>query len=244
MVATPLQPAYLLHSRPYRENSAILEFFTPDQGRIAMVARGVRGKKSALQPLLQLYRPLLISWRGRGPLYSLQDVEPDGPMLHLSGVCLICGFYINELLVRLLHHEEAHPALYATYQLVLQQMAQNCESNDLEWLLRQFELRLLTELGYGLNLQSEVEHGEPLQAEQRYCFVLEKGALPWREGYSVGVPLHGATLLGLAQGELNGRRSRNEAKRLMRALLSSLLGHKPLHSRELLQQAIQAPLND
>lgn len=244
MAATILQQAYLLHRRPYRESSVILELFTPDHGRIAMVARGARGKKSALQPLLQLYRPLLISWHGRGPLYSLRDVEPGGAMLQLSGICLICGFYINELLVKLLHHEEAHPALYATYQLVLQQLADNCAGDDLEWLLRQFELRLLTELGYGLNLQHDAESGAPLQAEQRYHYVLEKGALPWCEGVSAGVPVHGATLMDLALGELNGSRSRAEAKRLMRVLLSSLLGNKPLHSRELLQNMMQALSGD
>ncbi|VAW86051.1 DNA recombination and repair protein RecO [hydrothermal vent metagenome] len=235
MPRTRLQPAYLLHHRPYRETSSILELFTAEYGRVAVVAKGVRRKKSRLQPLLQLYRPLLLSWRGRGPLYSLDQVEENGAMHSLAGISMMSGFYINELLVRLLHHEEAYPALYATYELLLQQLSQGDLGAELEWLLRQFELRLLHDLGYALNLECEVETGEVLRAEQRYHYLPEQGAVYW-QGSGVGVPLHGATLLGLASGELSEPRSRREAKRLMRSMLASLLGDKPLNSRELIRQ--------
>lgn len=236
MHRTRLQPAYLLHRRPYRETSAILEFFTPEYGRVAMIAKGVRRKKSSLQPLLQLYRPLLLSWRGRGPLYSLDQVEPNGVMLQISGISMMSGFYVNELLVRLLHHEEAHPAVFATYELLLQQLSEGSDGVGLEWLLRQFELRLLDDLGYGLNLEYEVESGEPLLPEQHYLYIPDQGAYYWRGISDAGVPLHGDALLGLASGKLNGLRSRREAKRLMRAVLNSLLGEKPLNSRELIRQ--------
>ncbi len=237
MPRTRLQPAYLLHHRPYRETSSILELFTAEHGRVAMVAKGVRRKKSRLQPLLQLYRPLLLSWRGRGPLYSLDQVEENGAMHTLAGISMMSGFYINELLVRLLHHEEAYPALYATYELLLQQLSQGGGNigAELEWLLRQFELRLLHDLGYALNLECEVETGEVLQPEQRYHYLPEQGAFYW-QGRGAGVPLHGATLLGLANGNLSEQRSRREAKQLMRAILASLLGDKPLNSRELIRQ--------
>ncbi len=148
---------------------------------------------------------------------------------------MMSGFYINELLVRLLHHEEAYPALYATYELLLQQLSQGDLGAELEWLLRQFELRLLHDLGYALNLECEVETGEVLQPEQRYHYLPEQGAFYW-QGSGVGVPLHGATLLGLASGELSEPRSRREAKQLMRSMLASLLGEKPLNSRELIRQ--------
>ncbi len=233
-----LQPAYLLHSRPYRESSSILELFTPEQGRVAMVARNVRRKKSPLQPLLQLYRPLLISWRGRGPLYTLQQAEPDGAMWRLGGMHMVSGFYINELLVRLLPHEEPFPALYATYELLLQHLSQGDDKATLEWLLRQFELRLLRELGYGLHLGCEIEHGEVIEPQRRYCYVLEQGPVLWRNESMQGVMLHGETLLELARGELNSDQSRREAKRLMRALLGVMLGSKPLHSRELMRQML------
>ncbi len=214
----------------------ILEVFTAEHGRVAMVARGVRGKKNALQPLLQPFRPLLISWRGRGSLYSMQQVEADGRLPALRGANLMSGFYINELLMRLLHYEESYPALYATYELLLQQLA--AADVDLEWLLRQFELRLLSDMGYALNLEYEGDSGASLQAEQRYHYIFERGAISWHGGDVLGVPIHGATLLGLAQGELSDLRSRREAKRLMRTQLKYLLGEKPLHSRELMQQML------
>ena len=236
MHSATLQPAYLLHSRPYRESSLIVELYTQDLGRVAMVARGVRGKRSPLQPLLQPFRPLLVSWRGRGPLYSLQHAEPDGVMMSLAGTCLISGFYANELLVRLLHHEEPYPALYATYQLLLQQLGEGCAGVELQWLLRQFELRLLNELGYGLNLEYEAEQGVAIQPEQRYHYIPEQGAISWRGTDFPGVPVYGATLLGLACGEINTAQARAESKRLVRAILATLLGDKPLHSRELLRQ--------
>lgn len=203
-----------------------------------MVARRVRGKRSSLQSMLQPFRPLLVSWRGRGPLYSLQQVEPNGAMLQLTGINLISGFYANELLVRLLHHEENYPALYATYQLLLQQLADRCEGNELQWLLRQFELRLLNELGYGLNLQYEAEQGQEILPQQRYHYLPDQGALSWRGEDFPGVVVHGATLLGLAKGEIEGAQARGESKRLIRAILTGLLGGKPLHSRELLRQMI------
>lgn len=231
-----LQPAYLLHRRPYRETSAILEFFTPEHGRIALIAKGVRRKRSPLTPLLQLYRPLLLSWRGRGPLYSLDQVEENGRMYLLSGLSMMSGFYINELLVRLLQHEEAYPALYALYELLLQQLSEDGKGAELEWLLRQFELRLLNDLGYALNLETEVESGAALQPEQRYHYQPMQGAYHWQEGKQGGLPLHGGTLLDLASGDLSKQRSRREAKQLMRTLLAALLGDKPLNSRELIRK--------
>ncbi|MCF6230536.1 MAG: DNA repair protein RecO [Gammaproteobacteria bacterium] len=231
-----LQPAYLLHRRPYRETSAILELFTPEHGRIALVAKGVRRKKSPLTPLFQLYRPLLLSWRGRGPLYSLDQVEENGSMHLLSGLSMMSGFYINELLVRLLQHEEAYPALYALYELLLKQLSQDEKGAELEWLLRQFELRLLNDLGYALNLETEVASGEALQPEQRYHYQPMRGAYHWRDGEQSGLPLHGGTLLDLASGDLSQQRSRREAKKLMRTMLAVLLGDKPLNSRELIQK--------
>ena len=216
------QPAFLLHLRPYRETSAILELFTRDYGRIAAVARGVRGPRSQLKSLLQPFSPLLLSWQGKSDLMTLVSAEANGIPFHLRGDCLLSGFYLNELMIRLLQKQDSHPELYTVYHETLVELQAQTQP---EKTLRYFEKKLLEALGYGLQQQIEAEHF--------YRYVPEEGLVMW-EGELVGADIFsGKSLLALLEDALSDETSLQDAKRLMRLIISQLLGGKPLASRKL-----------
>jgi len=254
-----LQPGFVLHQRAYRDTSLIVDLFTASHGRISVVARGVRKKKSRLAPLLQPFQPLLVSWVSRGELGTLTAAESNGVPIMLNRRLLISGFYLNELIVRLLHRYDPHAELYQVYLEVLQQLASLQQMKlqtpvDEQVVLRQFEKQLLHELGYGLVLDHDVESGEPLHDERLYHYYLDQGPVmlnpivlnkdheAWsavrnslQRGQGV-IKIHGASLLDLAHGNFRDRTSLRESKRLMRAALAVHLGSKPLHSRGLLSR--------
>ncbi len=240
-----LQPAYVLHHRPYRDSSLLLEIFTPDHGRVGLVARGARSPKSRLYGVLQPFQPLLISWVGRGELATLSGAEANGPPQRLQGKSVISGFYINELLLRLLHRHDPHAALFDGYARTLPLLAQAVAPGvlppatlSLPWLaeqraLRIFEKHLLKEIGYALVLGHEVENGAPIEPDQRYTYRLEQGPVRL-DGAGHGIALHGASLLSLMNEQLSDEQSLREVKSLMRAALALYLGDKSLQSRALL----------
>ncbi len=229
-----LQPGFILHRRPYRDSSLLVEAFTRDFGRIGLVARGAQRPRSTLQGMLQPFQPLLFSWAGRGELWTLQGAEPGGRPRPLFGDALLSGFYLNELLLRLLHRHDAHPELYAAYGRCVGEL----QLSHREWSIRLFERELLDALGYGLLLTEDAATGEPLRPEQRYCYHLENG--PVAAGAdSDGLHVTGRTLLALHQGQLPDGAALAESKRLMRAALRLYLGDRPLASRELFRQHVQ-----
>jgi len=232
---TTLQPAYLLHRRPYRETSLLIEAFTASAGRIALIAKGARGGRKGLAAILQPFQPLLLSWTLRGEVGTLTAVEPRELRVALNGTALFNGFYLNELLMRLLARHDPHPALFDSYEKTLHLFSG--PSPD-EWFLRLFERDLLDSLGYGLLLEQSVD-GQPIQPHINYCYHLEHG--PAAAGANERcLQVSGATLLALATGEVPGEQTRREAKRLMRAALGLYLGNKPLQSRELFSQGLVA----
>ena len=232
------QPGYILHSRPYRDTSSLLEVFTREHGRIGMVARGARGPKSKLRSVLQPFQPVLLSWLARGDLGTLIDAEPHGMIQALTGRALLSGYYLNELLQRLTHRHDPHPAIYDAYQ---EAMAGLSNISQTERVLRLFEKRLLRELGYGLVLDHDVESGAPLDAAALYNYHLERGPVFAGHAALHGLALHGGSLLSLGNDDLGDERSLRESKRLMRAVLALYLGDKPLKSRELFRQMGAAP---
>lgn len=227
-----LQPAYILHSRAYRETSAILEVFTPEHGRRALVARGVRGGKSRAAALLQPFRELLISWQGSGALATLCDHEARGAAHLFSGQAFISAFYLNELLLRLVPGHDPHPRLYALYHDTLACLP---PPPGIELVLRRFERCLLEELGYGLMLDREADTGSTLADELLYHYHVDVGPVAQARGAGTGIPVHGATLKALAADRLDDPRAMQEAKLLMRGVLAHHLGPRPLHSREMLK---------
>ncbi len=227
-----LQPAFILHHRSYRETSLLLDVFTKDYGRIALIARGVRKNRSRTRPLLQPFHPLLISWQGKTELMTLQIVEPQGVPITLQGECLLSGFYLNELLMRLLQKQDPHPQLYTIYQETLLELQQ---SHLQQKYLRLFEKKLLTELGYGLQLQYSIPDGNPFLADRLYRFYPEQGfeRCESHQNISQSTFFLGKHLIALAREELNDEESLREIKRLMRIALGYLLGPEPLQSRRL-----------
>lgn len=231
-----LQYGFILHSRPYRDTSSLLEVFTRDAGRLGLVARGVRGSRSRSSARLEAFIPLLFSWSGRGELHTLTGVEAAGSGPALPGSRIISGFYMNELIMRLLHREDPHPELFACYEQSLYDL-QN-EAFSQEAVLRRYERELLEELGYGLQLVHDAHSGEALQAGEQYCYYPEQGPIKQSDAQPVDYPLvSGQTLLAIRDNNYTEPDVLREAKRLMRFLLGRHLDNRPLKSRELYWQS-------
>ncbi|HEX4871235.1 MAG TPA: DNA repair protein RecO [Nevskiaceae bacterium] len=219
-----LQPAWILSSRPYRETSLLLEWFSPGQGRVGGVARSARGPRSRSRGLLQILQPLLLSWSEAGELATLQAAEAASPPLPLQGEALFCAWYLNELLLRLLPRQDPHPRLFEAYGEALAALG----AGPLEPPLRRFELDLLDELGYGLDwpdgeaeawLHREDGGWQPTAAET-------PGALP------------AAALAWLASGagETATPGELRAARDFLRGRLAPLLGGRELESARLLRE--------
>ncbi|NIP74413.1 MAG: DNA repair protein RecO [Gammaproteobacteria bacterium] len=209
----------------------LAEAFTPEFGRVGLVARGVRGKRSRARGAIQPFRSLLLSWSGGGELYTLTGTEEVATFALRAGKALASGFYLNELLLRLTQRNDNQARLFASYSEVLHRL----EAGEApEPVLRVFEKRLLEELGYGLLLERTAGEGEPIAADRLYRYLVEDGPLPDMGAGGAGVAVHGASLLALAREELLDPRVLEETKRLMRSILAHYLGPRPLKSRELL----------
>lgn len=227
------QPGFVLHARDYSETSLLLEVFSVRYGRLGLLAKGARRPSSRVRGLLKPFQPLLLSWSGRGELPVLTGAEPDGESPALSGAALYCGFYLNELLVRLLHRHDPHDALYAAYRNTLMALGAAAQS---EAVLRLFEKHLLGEIGYGLVLDHDIADKTPIDAQAWYDYVPERGPVRLTHpelARAQGVVVRGASLIALAQDSLIEPEALREVKRLMRAVLALYLGDKPLHSRKL-----------
>ena len=229
------QLAYILHKRPFRDSSQILELFTRDHGRLAVLSRGSRSPKSRINGLLQLYRPLLVSWRGRGELPVLGAV--DAAEIHpprLFGRALMSAMYVNELLMHLLHRHDVHQQVFQLYHDCLYQL----QSGEIEPVLRLFEKDLLAELGFALNLTHDADSGEALAPDQHYAFFVEHGPVRTsRAQASASQPvLTGGSLLAYAANDLRSAENLRQIKRLSRYVLNHHLGHRKLRSRELFRR--------
>jgi DNA repair protein RecO (recombination protein O) len=228
------QPAFVLHTYPYRETSVIVEAITAEYGRIAMVARGARRPRSELRGLLQAFQPLILSWSGQAELKTLLRAEWRGGLPRIGGSALVCGFYLNELLLKLLPREDPHPRLYASYEAALADLAGGSEEAPV---LRRFEVLLLAELGYALPLAREADTGGPIDPAARYHYAFDRGAQRTPAGPASRGPLvRGATLLALADGRYPDAETAAEAKRLMREVLDHYLEQRGVESRRVVQE--------
>ena len=223
-----LNPAYVLHSRAYRETSQILEVFTADHGRVGLIARGARRPKSLLRGLLNPFQPLRLSWSGKGELATLREADLGGVAANLVGDRLMAGFYVNELLMKLLGRNDPHPELFAHYISLIAAIGRD---ELLEPLLRRFELQLLHELGYALNLENDVVTHKPLQPDEHYEFRVEDGPVPAAAANSEGLVFPGASLLAIGRMEFDNENYLRDAKRLLRTVLNYHLGGRGLQTR-------------
>jgi DNA repair protein RecO (recombination protein O) len=230
------QVAYILHKRAFRDTSQILDVFTRNHGRLSLMSRGSRGVKSKTGGLLQAFRPLLISWQGRGEMPFLNNVEiADIKAPSLSGKTLLSATYINELLVYLLHKNDVHDDIFDQYHECLYALQ---GASNIEIVLRLFEKKLLQQLGFGLNLVNDADTGQPVEASRHYAYFFEHGPVSCDENrHSRANPVvSGESLIAYEQNQLEAGRQCAEIKALMRYVLSTHLGHKKLKSRELFRK--------
>jgi DNA repair protein RecO (recombination protein O) len=230
------EPAYVLHSYPFKETSLVVEVFSRNAGRVGLVARGARRPRSSLRGLLMAFQPLSLSWAGKAELRTLHRAEWLGGHAQLSGLSLMCGFYLNELLLKLLAREDPHEGLYRAYEEALQGFR---SGEPQTWALRRFEKNLLRELGYGIMLECD-EAGDPIEPGAIYTYLLERGPakLP-ADAPGAPVELVGKTLLDMAVDDYRDPRTSQQSRALMRFILNHYLGGQALHTRQLLRDMQQ-----
>lgn len=228
-----LQPAYVLHHRPYRDTSLILELFTRDYGRLTVFARGIRGRaKGSMASMLQPFQRVLVSYSGRGEAGHLSGAEYDGPVDAMPAARALSGFYLNELLMRLFERHDAHADVFALYDTTVTRLKDpRCDESGL---LRVFEKRLLELIGYGLMLDREAHSGVAVRADCAYRYVPEQGVTRI-DGVAEGqLIFSGASLLALSAETLTDPAHRADARRLLRAALDRYLSGRALRSRDVL----------
>lgn len=221
------EPAFILHTRPWRETSLIIDVLSRHHGRLALVGRGARRPLSSLKAKLLAFQPLSLSWFGKGGLRTLHAAEWQGGDLRLMGQALMCGFYMNELLLKLLPLDDPHELLYDQYQSTLEELTR---AGDPGPVLRRFELDLLSALGYAQTLTHLADGGE-VRSGGRYGYVHDLGVVELGAGET---GYAGKTLLDMAAGDFTDPRTQSEGKQLMRALINHYLNDKPLLTRQLL----------
>lgn len=217
----PLSPAYVLQARPYGDTSLLLELFTQQRGRVGAIARGARGPRSRLRGLLQPFVPLQVGLQGRGELQTLTLAEADGTPAPLAGERVFYGWYVNELMLKLLARDDPHPALFPVYAHVLLRLP-DAAADDA---LRHFERHLLDEIGFGLAAPDD------LRGAQRYRWSAEVGLQPDGRG-----PVSGDTLQRLLNDRPLPHAAGREARQLLRAVLDAALGGRPLQTPLLLRR--------
>lgn len=230
------QPSYVLHTYPWKETSLVVDLFTRGHGRVAAVAKGARRPASNLRGVLMAFQPVRATWSGKSELRLLHGVEWQGGVPQLSGVALLCGLYLNELLVKALAREDPHENLFDGYDATLRRLAAGAPASAV---LRAFERLLLAELGYAVELDRD-HTGAPVAAERLYRYRPEQGPVaiqdpaeddPWA--------VHGHTLARMAVDDYADAQVAAEAKRLLRHLIQHHLGQPELHTRQLIKDLLQ-----
>lgn len=232
------EPVFILHQYPYRETSLLLDVFSQSHGRFSLTARGARRAGSHLRGILMAFQPILLSWFGAGELKTLHSATWQGGVAHLSGLPLLCGFYMNELLMKLLPRDEEMPVLFTTYFKSISRLAKVNKKEEVEPILREFELTLLCELGYGFDVDCEYETGKSIVPEQNYRFIRGCGFVSQRDTDKIPVNdsilVSGHTLAALARRDFSCPKTRQQSKTLLREALGHELGGNKLHTRQIL----------
>lgn len=230
------QPGYVLHTYPYKETSLIVEAFTRNFGRVALLARGARRPRSAMRGVLLAFHPLRLGWSGgmsnEASLGNLISAEWAGALQPLAGQGLMCGFYLNELLLRLLPRDDPHEALFDAYACTLKDLSQGA---PFPAVLRGFEKRLLAELGYAPLLERDAA-SRPIDPEGLYVYEPERGPTPVTSARNDMLVIRGRTLLDVAADDYSSPATREEARNLMRVLIGERLHGQVLHTRTVLRE--------
>ena len=223
-----LESGYVLHHQAYRNTSRMVDVLTENHGLVTLIAQGARRPQTRQRAMLQPFVSLTLSWVRRGELGKLTYVESQAQAFDFTGKQLMAGFYLNELLLRLLARGDANPAAFSCYSRCLAELALD---GDVERPLRLFELHLLKALGYELNLNHEADSGSLIQPEARYFFELERGPRVCQELIEGAEVYFGRDLIALHEEKLDDEESLGAAKRLLRRVLRLYLGERPLKTR-------------
>lgn len=235
-----LTPCYILHRRDYSETSLILEVFSREYGRINLIAKGAKRNKKQQRDSFNLYQQYNISWSIKSELGILTDIEAI-TFSSLKSEQMMTGFYMNEILLRLLHKHEPHSELFDSYDISIN----NLKSGESEQvILRYYEKNLLQSIGYGIILDHEVETGESLSNEKKYFYKIDSGPVADSKQNDDGIIVSGKTLLELDNETLSDSKNINEAKLLLRLILKRHLGDKPLASKKLYKAFIKYKKKD
>ncbi len=225
------QPGYILHQQHYRETSLIIDVLTRDFGRITLLAKGVRKTKSKTTGILRPFNSLSLSFVGNSNLKVLTQVEQTEGTGNLSGMALYCGFYINELIRSFLHQDDPHPEIYWDYQDCIMQLAQ---IDFAEAALRIFEIKLMENIGYGLQFGFDARHRKPIDSNKKYLFNKDDGLVEDTDG-----AFSGSALLAMEQKDFTDPLVLIEAKKLMRTVIDARLQGKRLKSRDVINNIIK-----
>jgi DNA repair protein RecO (recombination protein O) len=229
---------YVLHAHPYLETSLLVEVFARAHGRVVLIAKGARRPRAALRGVLMAFQPIELGWSGRGEVRTLQRAEWSGGQPLLKGDALLCGFYLNELLLRLLARDDPHEALFDDYGAAVSALARNAPTAPV---LRAFERRLLKELGYALTLERDGASGANLAPDALYRYEPERGPVRIAAPSPTddGPAFTGRALLAIADDDYDDPQTLAQSKQLMRLLINHRLDRQPLHSRRVFRDLQQ-----
>ena len=232
------QRGFVLHKREYSETSFLVDFFTEHHGRITLLAKGARRPRSPLKALLQPFTPLLLRWSGKGELKTLTKVEAASLTLPMNTLALYSGFYVNEVLVRVLENLTAYQELFQHYLLCVTKLAASPDA--LEPTLRTFEFQVLKALGYGVDFVHCIATGEEVDPQMWYQFRENEGFMA--SLLQNNLSFLGKDLLAFEALDFSEKSTQQAAKRFTRIALKPYLGSQPLKSRELFQTILPSKL--
>lgn len=229
------EPAFILHQRGYSETSVILDVFSKNYGRLSLIAKGAKKQVSNKGSVLNQFQQLSFSWVGKSDLKTMTNVETTSGFSQINSDAVYCGFYVNELILRLLHQDDPHPELFNYYSELIESFSDGMS----EMPLRIFEKKLLTEIGYGVILNHDI-HNHDIEPEEDYYYLPQQGPIKSEEQkQNTGmITIKGKNLLALFRESFDDQVNMLEIKKLMRTLLQSQLGEKPLRSRKLMNDLV------
>lgn len=233
-----LEPGFVLHQRPYRNTSLIVDCLTAPYGRQVLIARGARRPQVRQRRVLQPFQPVLLSWVRRSEMGTLTDIESGGPAIGLRGDCLLAGFYLNELLLRLVPRGDHNEEIMSCYSSCLDRLSRNRTPARA---LRIFEMELLAALGYRLDLEHDFRTGESIDPEREYCFESE-GGLTAIDNKRAMSGISGRHIISLREHVLEDAESQRAARLMLSAILRAHLGDRPLKSRDVLREMAERGL--
>ena len=225
------QRAWLLHHRPFRDSSMIIDFFSHDYGLVTLIARGSRSQKSKLKGILRPFLPLDISWIKKTDLGTLTGAELNGDPIALKGEALLSAYYINELMLNLLHRDDSQVEMFSTYTSTIKNL---CAFNYNLAILRVFEIRMLELLGYGLNFQYEAKTGKEIEKEMFYQYIIDEGPV-FSKSNNGPMIFSGEELIAIGSHDFSNPLTLKNAGRLLRPIITNRIGGKELKSRKVLK---------